>query len=436
MAISYDEAVGALASALTFGIHPSLEAITLLCDAMDRPQGSFASVQVTGTNGKTSVTRMVAALLREQGARAGCYTSPHLDDYVERIEVDGVPVTRELFAAGVGAALRAARDAGIAAPTEFELLTAAGLWVFRETGVEWAVLEVGMGGRWDATSVVDAAVAVITGVGLDHTAHLGSTREQIAADKAHIIRAGSRAVLGPGTDGVEHVLLERARGVGAHAYAVREKRSPSPVDEKMTVRFRTGGCDAPHGSVCVRIDTRDAAYEDIVLPGPAYQAGNAATAVAVAEAALGVPPDPATVRRALRGFRVPARFETVATDPRVIVDGSHNPQAAGVLATAIAEELGGDRPVVVLGVLADKDAHGIIEALAPVAGGWIVTSPDSERALPPDALGAVVREVTGAQARVVPDVADAVRAAVAAGGAPVVVTGSLVTAAQARRVFG
>jgi dihydrofolate synthase/folylpolyglutamate synthase len=205
---TYTEAIEALERALVFGIHPSLDGIRALTDALGRPQGSFTSVQVTGTNGKTSTARLAAALLAGEGRRVGLYTSPHLDRYPERIEVDGAVVSDADFAAAVGAALGASerlRPGMIGEAegfTEFELLTASALWCFRERQVDVAVLEVGMGGTWDATSVVSPAVAVITGVGLDHMAVLGDTLEKIAAEKAGIFKPGQRVVIGASGEAV------------------------------------------------------------------------------------------------------------------------------------------------------------------------------------------------------------------------------------------
>ena len=208
---------------------------------MGRPQDAFASVQVTGTNGKSSTTRLVAALLAAEGLTTAAYTSPHLESYTERIELGGAPVSEGDFALAIAAPAvgrRRAPGRGRARSfTEFELLTAAALWLMRERGVDVACLEVGMGGRWDATSVVDPSVAVITGVGLDHTERLGSTVEAIAADKSQIIKPGASVVLGPGTAAVAGIFLERAAGLGLHPRFVAQHDAASPVDEALTVRY-------------------------------------------------------------------------------------------------------------------------------------------------------------------------------------------------------
>lgn len=438
-ALSYEAALRSLDAALAFGIEPSLTGIRALTGELGSPQDAFASVQVTGTNGKTSVTRAAAALLTAHGRRTGVYTSPHLVDYTERMAIDGEPVSRELFARAIGAALGASDalaahqaetlgvEAGMlgAAFTEFELLTAAALWLFAERRCSWACLEVGMGGRWDSTSVVGPRVAVITGVGLDHTERLGATREAIAADKSCIIKPGSLAIMGPGCGGVQDIVLARAREVGAPLVRV------APVDAEVTWRV-TGTPDAPGGMLRLDVCGRFAAYDALEVLAPSYQAPNIACAVAAAEAALGGPLDLAAVRDALRALRFPGRFELLEDDPPLLIDGAHNPQAAGVLATAIAEAFSERKPTIVLGVLADKDAEGIVRALAPQAAAFVVTRNVSPRALACEDLAVVVERVTGATPLAEPDLATAVRLARERSAAGVVVTGSLYTAGELR----
>ena len=440
--LSYDEAIAVLRAAATFGINPSLEGVTELVRALGSPDDSFASIQITGTNGKTSTARLTSALLRAEGRKVGLYTSPHLERYPERIEVGGEVVADADFARAIGAALAAAKrmrgaDAvgTVRGFTEFELLTAAALWLFADVGVDIAVLEVGLGGRWDATSVVAPKVAVVTGVGLDHTAILGETVQEIAADKASIIKPGSAAVLGPGTAGLEAVFLKRAEAVGAQARAVREGADPSPLAEKHTVRYRvTKRPVAPRDATVVDVHGVCATYEVLALRAPSYQAANLATAVATAEAALGRALATECARAALAAVALPGRFELVRVQPPLIVDGSHNPQAAAALAAAIREAFpdAAARPLVLLGVLADKDALGIVRALAPVASGFAVTRPRSQRALSASDLADVVAQATGTRPREFGSVAEALRMLVADQPGPLVVTGSLVTAGEAR----
>lgn len=442
-AFTYADALTALDSAARFGINPQLETAAALCDVLGRPQDRYASVQVTGTNGKSSTTRLVAAILEAHGVRTGAYTSPELISMTERIEIAGAPITESEFARGVAAALDGVerlRQSGGLAPdavvTQFELLTAAALWLFAERGVDFACLEVGMGGRWDATSVVTPAVAVITGVALDHTEHLGATREAIAEDKAHIIKPGSAPVLGQGTGGVTEAFLARAESCGTHARAVRAAGAPSPVAEELTARFEvTARPNSPGGWLVLDVAGAHGAYRGLTLQAPSYQAANVATAVAAAEAALGRALDADAVRGALAQLRFPGRFELVREAPPVVVDGAHNPEAAAVLAEAIREAWPDSthRPALLLGVLGDKDAAGIIEQLAGVVSELFVTQSASARALPSDELAELVARVTGAHPRAwsrVPDALDALVGSVPDG---LVVSGSITTAAEAVR---
>jgi len=440
--MTFDEALETLRAATVFGINPSLEGVTELADALGRPQDTFASVQITGTNGKTSTARITAALLQAEGRLTGLYTSPHLERYPERIEIGGAVVSDAEFAAAVSAAVTAAeqlrgQDATGTREgfTEFELLTAAALWLFRERGVEFAVLEVGLGGRWDATSVVSPSVAVITGVGLDHTAILGDTVEEIAADKAAIIKPGSAPVLGPGTDGLDSIFLRRSDEVGTQARAVREGLSFSPVAENLTVRFRmVERPSAPGGATILDVDGVHARYEALAITAPSYQAANVATAVAAGEAALGCALESTRARAALAALAIPGRFELLRAEPPVIVDGSHNPQAAAVLADAIREAFphASARPTLLLGVLADKDAPGIVAALAPVAAAFAVAEPLSPRALSARDLAAIVLAVTGEPPSQFPSLAAALAELEPHSPAGLIVTGSLTTAGQAR----
>jgi len=443
-ALSYADALAALQRALVFGTNPSLDGIRVLCEQLGRPQDSFASVQITGTNGKTSTARLTHALLLAHGRRAGLYTSPELERVNERIELEAGPVDDERLAAGMEAALDAAESLrpgaqGTAAGfTEFELTTAAALWLFRESAVDVAVLEVGLGGRWDATSIASPTVAVITGVGLDHTAILGDSLARIAAEKAAIITPASAPILGPGTVGIEAVFLERAEQAGTHARAVRRYEEQSPAPEELTVRFGVlKSPTTPGGSTTLDVRGVHGVYDDISVAAPAYQAANVATAIAATEAAIGRALEPDAVRKAVASVTLPGRFEVVRTWPPVIVDGSHNPQAASVLAGAIVDAWPdpSSRPVVVLGVLADKDAEGIVSALAPVVSGFVVTAPDSPRALGAGALGSVVEGVCECAPTIIEPLSAALHHALSLSATGIVITGSLTTAGQARTIL-
>jgi dihydrofolate synthase/folylpolyglutamate synthase len=284
---------------------------------------------------------------------------------------------------------------------------------------------------------VTPSVAAITGVGLDHTAILGDTLEAIAAEKAAIIRPASAPVLGPGTVGVETVFLEGAETAGTHARAVRPSGAPSPVAEALTIRYAlTARPSTPDGTTVVDVRGVHAVYSGLAVRAPSYQADNIATAVAIAEAALGRPLDVGAARSALSTVTFPGRFELMRTAPPVIVDGSHNPQAAAVLASAVQQAFPVGKPDVLLGVLADKDARGIVAALAPSVGSIAVAQPDSPRALPVAELAAIVEEVTGsAPLATYATIAEAIADSLCHLDAGLLITGSLTTAGQARRLL-
>ncbi|MBN2822046.1 MAG: bifunctional folylpolyglutamate synthase/dihydrofolate synthase [Coriobacteriia bacterium] len=440
--MTFDEALELLEGALSFGIHPSLDGIRALTALLGIPQDSFSSMQVTGTNGKTSVTRIAAALLSAHGHRTGVYTSPHLVSYSERMVIDGEQASEEEFSAALGAvagvveadSVRQAQTLGLDATsldlayTEFELLTAAALWLFRERSCDWACLEIGMGGRWDATSVVMPKVSVVTGVGLDHTERLGTTRAQIAADKAHIIKPGSVAVFGPGCEGVEDVLLARAVETGSAVVRV------GLADEDVAWRV-TAAPQQPGDRTWMDVYGVYATYDELAATAPSYQAPNIATAIAAAECALGRALEADTVRATLLSLPFPGRFELLCSEPPVIIDGAHNPQAAAVLASAIREAFGERGPVIVLGILRDKDAAGIIEALAPVARSFVCTQSSSPRSLEPEELARIVEAIVGVRPPVYADLSMALRYAeqiASDDSTGVVVTGSLYTAGEVR----
>ncbi len=424
-ALTYREALEELSRALRFGIHPSLDGIRALSGALGHPERAYDCVQVTGTNGKTSVTRLVSAILHGHGLRVGTYTSPHLVSYTERFVVDGTPIAEDDFAAAFSRVLdaRAAAGLGVDAVTEFELLTATALEAFRTAEVDRAVLEVGMGGRWDATSVVSPSVAVITGVALDHTDRLGTTREEIAADKAHIVKPGAAAVIGPGCAGVDAIIAARAAESGSPVVRV----GLPDADVAWSV---SAVPDAPGGFTRLSVDGALAPYPDLAVRAPSYQAPNVAVAIAAAEAALGMPLFPDVLRDVLLRMTFPGRFELLSEQPPLIIDGAHNPEAALVLASAIRDAFGDRKPVVLLGVMADKDAEGIVAALAPVAAGFVCTASRSDRALSPRALADVVREAGAAVLGVADTVEAGISVALDHGAHGVVAAGSIYVAGE------
>ncbi|MDR2109478.1 MAG: bifunctional folylpolyglutamate synthase/dihydrofolate synthase [Coriobacteriales bacterium] len=436
---SYTQALAVLKDALRFGIDPTLENVQALCSALGEPQSRFAAIQIAGTNGKSSTARFTAAILRAHGQRVGLYTSPELVFSEERIECDGRVVRRTDFARAILQANAAAEQLilqrVIAGITEFELLTAAALWLFANKGLRFAVLEVGLGGRWDATSVVSPKVAVITGVDFDHTDILGSTITEIAAEKAAIIKPGSRVVLGPGIAAAREVFFARAAAVGAE-----------PVEIAQCPPYLRGP------------------YADLRFSGPAYQAANIACAIAACEAALGFAPRPELVQQALDKLVIPGRFELLRARPPLLIDAAHNPQSARFLAQALLEydaacELGsnagrvGHKPgaasesdagrepggavvlqnfdTLLLGILADKDVAGIIAPLAPLFCHIAVTRSRSPRAVLTAQLAAMVERACGRVPEQFSDVAAAL-SALSERGASVVATGSITIAGEVK----
>ena len=424
-------------------IEPSLDRIAHLMDLLGSPQRSYPVIHITGTNGKSSTARLTESLLRATGLRTGLLTSPHLHSVRERVVVDGVPVDEATFVQAYDdiapfLALADARSVADGGPrlSFFEVLTALAFACFADAPVDAAVVEVGMGGRWDATNVADGAVAVVTPIGLDHTDYLGPTIVDIAREKAGIIKAGATAVLAEQTLEAAEVLLERCVEVGASV--AREGVEYGVVDRALAV-----------GGQAMNLRTPSAQYDDVLLPlHGAHQAANAATALMAVEALLsgGGALDGDVVEHAFATVTVPGRLEVVRRSPTVVVDAAHNPHGAAVLAAAMDEAFDFSHVVAVVGVMADKDAHGILDALDRSVDDVVVTASSSPRAMPVDDLAAIAVALLGEERVVVePDVAAALDRAIGladdadartGGGSGVLVTGSVVTAADARVLLG
>ncbi|MCL2655546.1 MAG: bifunctional folylpolyglutamate synthase/dihydrofolate synthase [Coriobacteriia bacterium] len=388
------DALARLKSTKRWDINPSLEGTRELCCLLDDPQDSFTAIQVAGTNGKTSTTRIIAALLRAKGLKVGMYTSPELIRCNERIELDGAPISDADLARALDEVFACA-DANGLQLTEFELTTVAAFVAFRNARVDVGVLEVGLGGRWDATSVVSPQVAVITGIGLDHQAILGDTLEEIAAEKAAIIKPSSRTVMGPLTavsPAVEDLIIEQARLCRADPAMVRglDVAIPAGISENRVTRYTAGYQNLQTKRLVFSVKTPDRCYQELSYCGPAYQVPNIATALA---AVRDYKLEQNLVQQALDTITFPGRFERISAPPPVYYDGAHNPQAAYVLADTVRQlEL---RPVIALGVFADKDYRGIIDALAPVARDFIAIQPPTERAFAAPKLAAELKKRTG-----------------------------------------
>jgi dihydrofolate synthase/folylpolyglutamate synthase len=400
---------------------PTLARMEALAELLGSPQLEYGVMHLTGTNGKTSVARIASALLEATGVSTGTYTSPHLERVNERMSWNGVVIDDATLAD------RLAQVALIephlpAVPSYFEILTGAALTWFADVAVEAAVVEVGMGGRWDATNVVDGDVAVVTNVTIDHVNYLGDTRESIAAEKAGIVKPGSVLVLGE----EEPALVQRF--LDAH---------PAQV----LLRGRDFGVrrnDTAHGGRLVSLFTPRGQYDDVFVSlHGAHQADNAAIAVAAVESFADAPLPVDVVADVLGRIRSPGRLEVVGHQPLIVLDGAHNVAGAHAFARAMADEFPGSDRTFVVGLLLEKDPAEMLEALgARRATRLVCCAPPSARARDPRELADAARAIGIEHQRidVVHDVADAIDHAVAETGADgqIVVTGSLYVVGAAR----
>jgi dihydrofolate synthase/folylpolyglutamate synthase len=422
-------------------IDPTLDRISELLDLLGSPHRATPVVHVAGTNGKTSTTRMIETLLREFGLRTGMFTSPHLHSMRERIALNGQPLEPEQFIAAyedVEPYLELV-DAGMPVPLSFfEVLTAMAFACYSDAPVDVAVVEVGMGGTWDATNVADGEVAVVTPVAIDHERYLGSSIEEIAAEKAGILKPTSYGVLAQQAVPAADVLMRRSIEVGA--IVAREGFEFGVLSRTLAV-----------GGQLLSVRGLGGEYDDLFLPlVGAHQAHNAACALAAVEAFLGggheerARLDPDVVRSAFANVTSPGRLEVVRRSPTVLLDAAHNPAGAVATAAAIREAFDFTRLVGVFGAMADKDAYGMLEALEPVLAEIVITEPGSPRAMSVDELGALAVDVFGVdRVEVTPRLDDALDAAITSAeageelsGVGVLVTGSVVTVAEARRLLG
>ncbi|MEO9327699.1 bifunctional tetrahydrofolate synthase/dihydrofolate synthase [Gordonia aurantiaca] len=434
-------------------IEPSLTRISALMDLLGSPQRAYPSIHIAGTNGKTSVTRMIDALLLALHRRTGRITSPHLQRVTERISVDGKPIPARTYIdtyRELEPYITMVDDSSTASGgprmSKFEVLTAMAYAVFAEAPVDVAVVETGMGGRWDATNVIDGTVSVITPIAMDHADYLGDSLTEIAGEKAGIIKPGEPDPLAPvdpvtiiaeQSPEVMEVLLRAA--VEAETVVARQGSEFTVLDSVLAV-----------GGQMLTIQGLGGVYDEVFLPlHGAHQAANAAVALAAVEAFFGAGPDRQLDVEAIRaGFASvasPGRLERLRSAPTVFADAAHNPHGAAALARALAEEFDFRRLVGVVGVLGNKDARGLLEALEPVLDMVVVTDNGSPRALDPQTLAEYAHEVFGEDRVVVkPFLPDAVEEAIALAeeadgerisGAGVVITGSVVTAGAARTLF-
>jgi dihydrofolate synthase/folylpolyglutamate synthase len=437
---TFDEAEDALLSRWPeTRLEPSLDRIRAFTELLGDPQHAYRSIHLTGTNGKTSTSRMIDALLRALDLRTGRFTSPHVEKMSERISVDGEPLDDEAFVRAYNdvAPYMPLVDAAEAHPLSFfEAVVGMAYAAFADAPVDVAVVEVGMGGSWDATNVIDADVAVVTPIAVDHANYLGGTAVEIAREKSGIIKPGAVAVLAQQSADVAAVLLERAAEVGATV--AREGLEFGVVARTPAV-----------GGQVVTLQGLRGRYDDLFLSlYGAHQAQNAATALAAVEAFVGgdEPLGDDIVRGAFGEITSPGRLEVVRRSPTVLLDAAHNPHGAEATAAALEDSFQFDPVVGVIGVMGDKDAEGLLAAFEPHLSHVVVTQSSTERAMPAEQLAVIAREVFGEdRVTVVPLLGDAIDAAAAlaesdgndalSSGA-VLVTGSVVTVGEARVLLG
>jgi dihydrofolate synthase / folylpolyglutamate synthase len=391
-----------------FGMRFGLDRMRRLLTALGSPQQRFRSLQVLGTNGKSSTTKMIAAILERHGLLTGAYTSPHLVSYGERLQVAEQDVSPDSFARAIGRAVTATERVNRTLPgddhvTQFELLTAAALSEMAEQRVQVAVVEAGLGGRYDATSVIDAPIVVLTNVALEHTRWLGPTVRDIAGEKLAVVQPGGTLVL----------------GAGLHPEALAVAREVAAEREARIVWSRPSGGEPREAEPTLRAGGEEAGRELSFLGPPArvrtraraaFQRRNFALARAAAETFLGeahVELDEEAVRDAELAVEVPGRLHTVASDPLTIVDGAHNPHAVAALVESLPAALGvprlGGGLGLVMGVLEDKDAAAMLALLLPLCERAWFTAPNSPRALSPAALQSLARQLAFEEVACEPD---------------------------------
>ncbi|GAA6526551.1 folylpolyglutamate synthase/dihydrofolate synthase family protein [Intrasporangium sp. DVR] len=429
-----------LARAPENDIGPSLERIAAVMELAGDPQKTYLVIHLTGTNGKTSTSRMIDAILTETGLSTGRFTSPHLHDLRERISLSGKPIPRDKFIAAyedVAPLIELVDARSLASGGRrmnfFEVLVAIAFAAFADAPVDVAIVEVGLGGSWDATNVADGSVAVVTPIDLDHTHLLGDDVVDIAHEKSGIIKAGSVTVSGMQDPDAAAVLAERAAEVG----------SPLRLEGDS---FGVLSREVALGGQQVSIRGLAGDYPDLFLPlHGAHQASNLAIAVAAVESFLGGGEqalDAEILSAAVARMTSPGRLEVVRRSPTVLVDAAHNPHGARALVAALDEAFAFTRLVGLVGIVADKDATAILETLEPRLDHIVITRSSSPRAMAPAKLGALAAEIFGDSRvtveRSLPDALDrAIALAEEEGlGGGVIVTGSVITAGEVRLLLG
>lgn len=421
-------------------VQPTLDRVTETLDILGDPQNSYPSVHITGTNGKTSTTRMIDALLGAFGVRTGRFTSPHLVDVRERITIEGDSISPDEFvrtwediAPYIEMVDRAHAETDGTKLSFFEVFTVMAFAAFADHPVDAAVVEVGMGGRWDATNVIDAGVGVIMPIAIDHEKWLGSTIREIAEEKAGIIKPGQIVIVAKQQEEALRIIEERAAQVDA---IVRlEGRDYEVLDRQLGV-----------GGQMITVRTPAAVYEDVFVPlfGD-YQASNAAAAIAAVEAFMGGRAlDAKVVEAGMLSATSPGRLQVVRHSPTIIVDAAHNPAGAHTLGESISEAFDFERVVGVYAAMGDKDIEGVLGEVEPYLDSIVITQMPGTRAKPAEEIAQIAREVFGSdRVDVQEDILEAIATAVNLGesgdeSAPatgVVVFGSVLLAGEVLRLM-
>ena len=423
--MNYEESIAYLDSHINLGVKPGLKRINALLEAMGAPHLGYPVIHIAGTNGKTSTSRMATALLAARGLSTGTYISPHLERVEERFSANGEDATEDEFALAMTdvAAFSEVLVAGGAEPnTYFELTTAAAFAFFAEKAVNAAVLEVGLGGRLDATNVVEADVCVVTGIGVEHTEFLGHDVATIAAEKLGIVDPGTILVTGDLPDEALVVANQKAKEMGIQHRVYGRDFGVAEAERGIRGWHTT-------------IEGAEETYQDIFLPVHGrHQLHNLAVAIAASEALVGGRLDPDSVREAMLALTLPGRMEPVATSPLVLLDGAHNADGISALVDSLGDEYPTVKWQVVLGIMGDKNVDLIVEALAPIAAGFVVTAPRSKRAIPPAELAERLAAAVDSPVLLADDAGYAVDMARAEAGADghVLITGSLYLVGEAR----
>ena len=421
-------------------LEPSLDRIRALCQLLGDPQANYPVIHLTGTNGKTSTARMIDALLRQLELRTGRFTSPHLQSMTERISIDGRPLDDDAFVdafADIAAYAQIVDDSAEHPLSFFEMTVGMAYAAFADAPVDVAVVEVGMGGAWDATNVADGAVAAITPIGIDHAAYLGNDIVAIAGEKAGIIKPGAQVVSAQQDPAVMEVLARRAAEVGATM--VVEGAHFGVVEQFTAV-----------GGQQVTVQGLGARYDDVFVPvHGAHQAQNAACAIAAVESFLGGKALPAdVVVAALGDVTSPGRLEIVRRSPTVLLDAAHNPHGVEAAVAAIQENFNFAPLIGVVAVMGDKDVERILELLEPVLAQIVCTQNSTPRSMRATDLAESADAIFGADRVIVaPRLDDALERAIALaetaegyeealGSGGVLVTGSVVTVGEARVLLG